>query len=134
MRLIGLIVFMGLAWCGPSSFGGMTVNVPHGTLTPGNVIQTRLGTFKNSVYNSPSPAMPAGVPAGFKGRGVFILDLNVARGFVNVARVFKSTGNKQIDAALVASLQQWRVTPRMIHKLYVPVTVTGGKFVFGTTE
>ncbi len=120
-------------WFG-STASALTLNLPYGTLTPGFGIKTRVGTFDHAVLYSPSPVVPPGtIPPRFHGRGVFILDLNTARGTVNAARVFKSTGNQQVDAALVVELQKWRVRPRMIYKLYVPVTVTTpGKFVFGT--
>ena len=120
---------------GSSSFG-ILLNLPYGTLTPGFGITTRVGTFDHAVLYHPVPSsLPGSLPAGFQGRGVFILDLNSARGHVNVARVFKSTGNRLADEALVAALQTWRVKPRIIYKLYVPVTVTApGKFSFGTPE
>ncbi|MEP7014974.1 MAG: energy transducer TonB [Verrucomicrobiota bacterium] len=132
-RSLGLALFLALVCC---SWSALALNLPSGTLTPGFGITTSSGNFDHAVQYSPSPVLPAGViPPHFQGRGVFILDLQTARGFVVAARVLKSTGNKQVDAALIATLQKWRVSPRMIYKLYVPVSVTApGTFVFGTPQ
>ena len=133
IRLLCFGLIIALVGSSTSTFA-FTLNLPAGTLTPGFGIKTRVGTFDGAVVYAPRPALPrAALPRHFRGHGVFILDLNTTRGYVNVARVFKSTGSEQVDSAIVATLQQWRVQPRMIYKLYVPVTVTsGGKLLFGS--
>ena len=109
-----------------------TLNLPYGTLNRDFSVTTRVGTFPNLIRAAPRPA-PGIFPGGFRGHGVFILDLNTARGFVNAVRILESTGSEQADNVLLKTLQQWRVQPRTIYKLHVPVNVTSrGKFVFGS--
>ena len=108
----------------------LTPNIPAGTLTPNLGIITRLGSFDHAVNYAPVP----NIPRQWSGRGVVILDLSVRTGYVDMARIWQSTGSKEIDDALVATLQQWRVQPRICYKLYVPVTIHGGRVQLGSTE
>jgi outer membrane biosynthesis protein TonB len=74
------------------------------------------------------------MPRHWNGHGVVILDLSVRTGIVDVARIWQSTRVKEIDDALVATLQQWRVQPRTVYKLYVPVMISAGKVHFGSDQ
>ena len=91
---------------------------------------TRLGTFEHAINYGPVPK----IPNHLSGRGVVILDLSVRTGIVDFARIWQSTGVKEIDDALVATLQQWRVQPRTVYKLYVPVRIDRGRVHLGSTQ
>jgi hypothetical protein len=121
--LLSLIVSSG-------SVQALTPNLPAGTLTPNFSIMTRLGTFEHAINYGPVP----NVPRNWQGSGVVILDLSVRTGLVDVARIWQSTGVKEIDDVLVATLQQWRVRPRTVYKLYVPVRISGGRVHLGSTH
>lgn len=108
----------------------LTPNIPGGTLTPNLGIITRLGTFQHAINYGPIP----NIPHQWSGRGIIILDLSVRTGYVDMARVWQSTGSKEIDDALIATLQQWRVQPRICYKLYVPVTIHRGRVQLGSTD
>ena len=108
----------------------LTPNIPAGTLTPSYAIITRLGRFEHAINYGPVPR----VPHHWRGQGVVILDLSVRTGYVDMARIWQSTGSKEIDDALIATLQQWRVQPRLCYKLYVPVTVSGGSVRLGSDQ
>lgn len=108
----------------------LTPNLPAGTLTPNFGIMTRLGTFDHGVNYAPVPQ----VPRHWNGSGVVILDLSVRTGIVDVARIWQSTGSKEMDDAFVATLQQWRVQPRTVYKLYVPFRISGGRVHLGATQ
>jgi TonB family protein len=112
------------------SVQGLTPNLPAGTLTPNFGIMTRLGTFEHAINYGPVP----NVPRQWHGSGVVILDLSVRTGLVDVARIWQSTGVKEIDNALLTTLQQWRVQPRTVYKLYVPVRISGGRVHLGSTQ
>jgi hypothetical protein len=110
-------------------------NLPAGTLTPNFGIMTRLGTFEHAINYGPIPKIPPNaMPRHWNGHGVVILDLSVRTGIVDVARIWQSTRVKEIDDALVATLQQWRVQPRTVYKLYVPVMISAGKVHFGSDQ
>ena len=105
----------------------LTPNIPAGTLTPNYGIITRLGTFQHAINYGPVPKIPPGaIPHQWSGHAIVILDLSVRTGYVDLARIWQSTGVKEIDDALIATLQQWRVQPRIAYKLYVPVTISTG--------
>ena len=113
-----------------SSARALTPNLPAGTLTPDFGIMTRLGTSERAIVYGPVPK----VPRHWNGSGVVILDLSVRTGLVDIARIWQSTGVKEVDDALVATLQQWRVKPRTVYKLYVPVKISGGHVHLGSTQ
>ncbi|HST30704.1 MAG TPA: TonB family protein [Chthoniobacterales bacterium] len=46
-------------------------------------------------------------------------------GYVYAVRVIESSGNSDLDNAILNTLQQWRFRPRLIYKLVVPVDFTG---------
>jgi outer membrane biosynthesis protein TonB len=113
----------------------LTPNIPAGTLTPDFGIITRLGTFQHAINYGPIPRIPPGaVPQRWRGQGVVILDLSVRTGYVDFARIWQSTGVKEIDDALIATLQHWRVQPRIAYKLYVPVTISAGSVRLGSDQ
>jgi TonB family protein len=116
-----------------SSVQALTPNLPAGTLTPAFGVMTRLGTFEHAINYGPIPKMPPSAQH-WSGRGVVILDLSVSTGLVDVARIWQSTGMKEVDDALVATLQHWRVQPRIVYKVYVPVTISGGRVRLGSTQ
>src|SRR2546430_2776144 len=112
----------------------VNLNLPYGTLNSDFSIETRVGNFPNLIRSSPRPVLqPGTLPRHFRASGVFILDLNTVRGTVNAVRILRSTGNDQVNDVLLKTLQQWRIQPRTIYKLHVPVRVIApGKFVFGS--
>ena len=113
----------------------LTPNLPAGTLTPAFGIMTRLGTFEHAINYGPIPRIsPGAMPHHWSGHGVVILDLSVRTGIVDVARIWRSTSVKEVDDALVATLQQWRVQPRTVYKLYVPVRIRDGRVHLGSTQ
>jgi TonB family protein len=126
------LVLVSLAISG-GSVHALTPNIPAGTLTPDFGIMTRLGTFEHAVGYGPIPRVPPTMQH-WSGQGVVILDLSVRTGLVDIARIWQSTGATEIDDALVATLQQWRVKPRTVYKLYVPVKVSRGKVHLGSTQ
>jgi len=111
----------------------LTPNIPAGTLTPNFAVMTRLGTFQRAINYGPIPRIPP-VPHHWHGQCIVILDLSVRTGYVDFARMWQSTGSKEVDDALVATLQQWRVQPRICYKLYVPVTISGGNVKLGSNQ
>jgi hypothetical protein len=128
--LIRFVSTLALVCC-VSRASAMNLNLPYGMLNSDFSIATRVGTFPNFVRYAPRPAR-GDLPAHFQGSGIFIIDLNTVRGIVDAARVFRSTGNRQVDNALINTLQKWRIQPRTIYKLHVPVTVTStGRVVLG---
>jgi len=108
----------------------LTPNIPAGTLTPNFGIITRLGRFEHAVNYAPVP----NIPRDWSGRGIVILDLSVRTGYVDMARVWQSTGSKEIDDLLITTLQQWQVQPRICYKLYVPIRIHGGRVQLGSNE
>lgn len=130
--LIRFLMLLAVLSCLPEA-PALNLNLPYGTLNADFSVTTRVGTFPNLVRSSPRPALrPGTLPPYFRGSGIFIIDLNTVRGTVNAARVFRSTGSREVDNLLIDTLQQWRIQPRTIYKLHVPVTVTSrGRFVFG---
>jgi hypothetical protein len=132
--LARLILFLFLAAAIPAF--ALIPNLPSGTLTPGLGATTRLGTFDRVVTYAPHPRIPPGIlPRHWSGRGVVILDVFVSTGDVQTARIWQSTGVIEVDDALTATLQTWRIRPHTVYKLYVPVRVNGaGEFQFGASE
>ena len=132
ISLIRSILLLALI-CSASRAFALNLNLPYGTLNSDFSVKTRVGTFPNLIRSAPRPVLPPGpLPSHFHGSGVFVLDLDTVRGIVNAARILRSTGSKQVDDVLIATLQQWRIQPRTIYKLHVPVTVTArGRFMFG---
>ena len=130
IRFILLLALM----CSTSRAFAVNLNLPYGTLNSDFSVKMRVGTFPNLIRSAPRPVLPPGpLPSRFHGNGVFVLDLNTVRGTVNAARILRSTGSKQVDDVLIQTLQQWRIQPRTIYKLHVPVRVIApGKFVFGS--
>ena len=49
----------------------------------------------------------------------------MATGYVYAVRVIESSGNSDLDNAMLTTLQQWRFRPRLIYKLVVPVAFSG---------
>ena len=129
IRFILLLALM----CSTSRAFAVNLNLPYGALNRDFSVKTRVGTFPNLIRSAPRPVMPPGtLPAHFRGSGVFVLDLNTVQGTVNAARVLRSTGSRQVDNILIETLQQWRIQPRTIYKLHVPVAVAArGRVVFG---
>lgn len=124
------VLLFALLCCVSPAFA-LNLNLPYGTLNPDFSVTTRVGTFPNLIRYSTRPA-PGALPTHFQGRGIIILDLNTVRGTVNAARVFRSTGSTLVDNVLINTLQQWRIQPRTIYKLHVPVTISGrGRISFG---
>ena len=130
--LIRFLLLLAVLSCLPEA-PALNLNLPYGTLNADFSVTTRVGTFPKSRQKRSATGPATGrVAAYFRGSGIFIIDLNTVRGTVNAARVFRSTGSREVDNILIDTLQQWRIQPRTIYKLHVPVTVTSrGRFVFG---
>lgn len=130
-KFIGLLSLVMLA--SSATAPALTPNIPAGTLTPNFAVITRLGTFQRAINYGPVPRIPP-VPHHWQGQAIVILDLSVRTGYVDVARIWQSTGSKEVDDALIATLQQWRVQPRICYKLYVPITISGGNVRLGSNQ
>lgn len=57
--------------------------------------------------------------------GLYAADIAVGTGYVYATRVIESSGNPDLDNAMLNALQQWRFRPRLIYKLVVPVEFHG---------
>ena len=110
LRLAGLLVTA-------SPLMALTPNMPAGTLRPDMLAQTRTGPV-DCILAAPRPRIPA-----IRGhaRGLYAADIAVATGYVYAVRVIESSGNSDLDNAMLSTLQQWRFRPRLIYKLVVPV-------------
>src|ERR1043166_995156 len=123
------LVFALIFWMSPAF--ALNLNLPYGTLNSDFSVTTRVGTFPNLIRYGPRPASGT-IPAHFHGSGIIIIDFNTVRGNAHAARVFRSTGSRQVDNVLIDTLQQWRVQPRTVYKIHVPVTITGhGRVLLG---
>lgn len=82
---------------------------------------TRTGPV-DCILAAPRPRIPA-----MRGHahGLYAADIAVATGYVYATRVIESSGNPDLDNAMLNALQQWRFRPRLIYKLVVPVEFHG---------
>jgi TonB family protein len=106
----------------------LTPNLPAGTLGPGMIVQTRVGSMSNVIITAPRPVIPRIHPHT---RGVYAIDLSVTTGLVYSARVLQSSGDKGVDEAVLETLRQWRFRPRSIYKLIVPIDFTRSGPILG---
>ena len=133
LKLIGFLSF--ILFISSTSTRALTPNIPAGILAPNYGIITRLGTFEHVINYGPVPKIPPGaVPHHWNGHGVVILDLSLRTGYVDFARIWQSASVKEVDDALIATLQHWRVQPRIAYKLYVPVTISAGRVRLGSAQ
>jgi TonB family protein len=109
----------------------LTPNLPAGSLGPNMIVQTRLGPMANCVVYAPRPVIP---PAGGDTRGVYAIDIAVSTGYVYSARVLQSSGNKFVDEAVLDTLRTWRIRPRSIYKLIIPIKFHGRRVTLGATR
>jgi TonB family protein len=106
----------------PVSLFALTPNIPAGALVSRNVIATRDGLLHDAVINSPDPVIPA-IARQQRSRGVYVVEISVARGIVDNVRVLQSSGNKILDNAAIEALLKWRFRPRSVYKVTVPIDV-----------
>jgi periplasmic protein TonB len=67
--------------------------------------------FASAIY-SPQPKYPPSAGLRFAhGTGMFVLRIQIKTGRVKQVDVVRSTGHKDLDAAAVAALKQWRFKP-----------------------
>jgi TonB family protein len=59
-----------------------------------------------------------------KGGGVFIVQFDYETGSVRQVRVYRSTGNQDLDFAASFALKHWQAKPRSLHDIVVPITWT----------
>lgn len=119
MRVIIVSLFLLLATAWPGF--ALTPNLPAATLGSDGTVHTRFGTIADGIRSAPPPAVPS---PGISGRGIYIIDISVARGLADNVRVFQSSGNKALDDAAIAALMKWRFKPRAFYKLTVPIEFT----------
>ena len=98
----------------------LTPNLPAGTLGSGTTVNTRFGDIPDGVRYQPAPVLPAEAHR-LSGRGLYEVDVDVARGLANNVRVLQSCGSKILDDAAIAALMKWRFVPRSFYKLTVPI-------------
>jgi len=119
------IAFRSLLFAGllvtASPLRALTPNMPAGTLRPDMLAQTRTGPV-DCILAAPHPRIPA-----IRGhaRGLYAADIAVATGYVYAVRVIESSGNSDLDNAMLNTLQQRRFRPRLIYKLVVLVVFSG---------
>jgi TonB family protein len=101
-----------------SSGLALTPNLPAGTLGSGMVVNTQFGPIPDGVRYAPLPALPSSAGSG---RGVYVIEISVARGIADNVRVLQSSGSKTLDDAAIAALLKWRLKPRAFYKLTVPI-------------
>lgn len=118
MRLASIFCFLSLS----ASLLALTPNIPAGTLVSKDIINTRDGLLHHAVINAPDPVVPR-MPrqARLSGRGVYVVEISVARGIVDNVRVLQSTGQKILDDAAIDALLKWRFRPRSVYELTVPI-------------
>ena len=116
MRISVIVFFLFIVTAG-SGFA-LTPNLPAGTLGSGTVVNTQFGPIPDGVRYAPSPAIPSSSETG---RGVYVIEISVARGIADNVRVLQSSGSKTLDDAAVAALLKWRFKPRAFYKLTVPI-------------
>lgn len=58
------------------------------------------------------------------GYGVFILRFDYATGALQQVHIYRSTGHRELDSAVVAALKYWKAKPQSLHEIVVPITVT----------
>jgi hypothetical protein len=82
------------------------------------VFSTISGPIRNALIYAPTPWIRLdSMPHDFRARGVFKMDLD-----------------NGMPYALIATLRQWRVPPRIAYKLYVPVTISAGSAWLGCNQ
>ena len=105
-----------------ASLLALTPNIPAGMLVSKDVINTRDGLLHHVVLNAPDPVIPAGAHRPrLRGRGVYAVEIRVARGIVDNVRVLQSSGQKFLDDAAIDALLKWRFRPRSVYKVTVPI-------------
>jgi TonB family protein len=63
--------------------------------------------------------------ARIKGSGVFEIEFNYESGQVRQVHIVQSTGNDTLDRDTVFALRRWRIKPRSVHTLRLPITFGG---------
>ena len=118
MRVASIFCFLFLS----ASLLALTPNIPAGTLVSKDIINTRDGSLHHAVINAPDPVVPD-MPrqARLSGRGIYVVEISVARGIVDNVRVLQSTGQKILDDAAIDALLKWRFRPRSVYELTVPI-------------
>ena len=67
-----------------------------------------------AVY-TPDPAYPhVAWLNGWQGTGVFVMRIQIKSGLVKEVHVQRSTGHKDLDAAAISALKQWRFKPNVL--------------------
>jgi TonB family protein len=75
----------------------------------------------------PPPQYPlAASLAGVTGRGVAILDVDPLTGSVKAARINPSTGDKDLDHAVLKAFRQWQFRAGGASRVNVPIRFTNG--------
>ena len=60
-----------------------------------------------------------------KGSGVFEMEFDYESGRVRQVHIVQTTGNDTLDGDTVSALRRWRVKPRSVHTLRLPITFGG---------
>lgn len=70
------------------------------------------------------PEYPRDAPQGLTGRGVAVVKVDPATGYVTSAWMQKSTGQEVLDNAALRAFRRWRFKPRTITTLEIPIQFT----------
>ena len=102
------------------SSSALTPNLPAGIVTSQLTVNPRVGTFDKAIRDAPRPVVP---PYGKhpRGRGAFIIDINVLAGSARNVRTLNRTGSELLDDIAISALRKWQFQPHMVYKVTVPI-------------
>ena len=59
-----------------------------------------------------------------EGKGIVVMEIDQQTGWVKLAKMEKSTGNKLLDDAALQAFNHWRFRPGTVRKVHSPITFT----------
>ncbi len=83
--------------------------------------------YKKDTIAAPDPEYPLKARnIGYQGQGIYRLMINDKTGIVSEVKVMKTTGHRELDAAAVMTLFNWKFRPGINHRdLLVVFELTG---------
>ncbi|MGH7981841.1 MAG: TonB family protein [Candidatus Udaeobacter sp.] len=74
-----------------------------------------------AIYTPKPVYRPEWAKQGLTGKGVVLVTIDQQTGRVTGARMFQSTGNKQLDGAALEAYSQWRFQPGSGSQVKIPI-------------